>query len=371
VFVLLVSVQCSRGAGYRATETSVDVAVPAPIQSGATPTAHPALDHTWRVLGLQKPLLDLLDSGEFGQTPVSHRIVALSFLADACESQARQDPALHDGAAACIARCLELAQKTRPRKLDAEAANEGLWLSHLNLILGARDALGPCLEPELHRAIATALARRSLREPTFHVPSYASLPFRWPADQTATLASLARFDRAHASHLVQEPAKRWREYILLHAMDRDLQLPWSEATGKAKGARHPRGCAHAWQTRYLREFDPELASVWWQRFKDKFFVDRLALVGFREWPPGRDRQADLDSGPIIQGLGSAATALALVAARVMGDRLLAARLEGTASMVETLAINDKALARVASTPLAAAIRHLGRHACPTKSANKQ
>jgi hypothetical protein len=31
-------------------------------------------------------------------------------------------------------------------------------------------------------------------------------------------------------------------------------LPWSEATGKAPGARAPRGCALSWQTRYLHEY---------------------------------------------------------------------------------------------------------------------
>jgi hypothetical protein len=306
----------------------------------------------------------LLASGDFGATPSGHRIVTLSFLADGCAAEARRQPDLHAAALACVSRCLELAARTRPQARKSEKGQDGLWLSHLNLMLGARDSLGPCPEPERHQAIASALARRSLEEPTFHVASFASRPYRWPADQTATLASLARFDRTHTAHLTDEPVRRWREYVLAHGMDRKLGLPCSEVTGKAKGARMPRGCALSWQTRFLHEVDPGLAATWWRRYKDAYLVDRVAVVGFREWPPGHTGRADVDSGPIVRGVGAAATALAVSAARVMGDGVLAARLEATAAFVETLAGSDPALAKPASTPLAAAIRYLGARIRP-------
>ena len=40
----------------------------------------------------------------------------------------------------------------------------------------------------------------------------------------------ARCDRARQAQLHQEPARVWREYMLAHAMDSALQLPWSEVT---------------------------------------------------------------------------------------------------------------------------------------------
>ena len=115
-------------------------------------------------------------------------------------------------------------------------------------------------------------------------------------------------------------------------MDTSLALPWSEVTGHARTARVPRGCALSWQTRYLREFDPELGARWWRSYRAQFLVDRVALVGFREWPPGMDVTADADSGPIVQGVGAAATAFGIAAARVMGDETLAKRLEATADV---------------------------------------
>lgn len=344
-------------------------AQPSPEDGGkrggsAAPGARAPKPGDWAQLELPAPLAKLLEGGKWDATPAGFRVVTLSFLADACATIAAHDPDKRAAGRACVVRSLELARRTRPPGLRVERADHGLWLSHFALILGAADRLGPCPDAKEHEEIATALARRTLREPTAHVPSFPGVAFRWPADQTATLASLTRFDRAHAAHLADEPVRRWRARVLDKTMDAKLGLPWSEVTGKAKGARDPRGCALSWQTRYLNEFDPTLAGQWWDRYKGAYLVDKLVLVGFREWPPGRDRPADIDSGPIVQGVGSAATALAISAARATGDNILARRLEATASLVESAAGASPKLARQASTVLAAAILYVGAHPPP-------
>jgi hypothetical protein len=345
-----------------ATALATPSAWPAPVDKGATVRG----PEPWRKLDLPAPLARLLETGRWDKTPIGFRIVALSFMADGCVAQARRDPSMHAAASACVARGLELAQATRPRALDIERANQGLWLSHFNLMLGAADSLGPCPDASLHAKIAHALARRTLHEPTFHVPSYAT-GYRWPADQSATLASLARYDCGHGADVAQQPLQRWRGYMLARAMDDALGLPWSEATGRARGARDPRGCALAWQTRFLQEVDATLAATWWRQFKVHYLVDRLAGVGFREWPPGRERAADIDSGPIVAGVGAAATALAIAAARVMDDGLLATRLQATAFLVGQTTRVSPRLARAANTALASAILYLGKYATPHRA----
>jgi len=353
--------QCQRRprpAASRAESGGSQGARPAQTPSLAVKVeGHQPATLAWHALDLPAPLAQLLTTGQWDQTPKQFRVVTLSFLADSCVGQAQRDPDLRDAARDCVRRCLELAQSTRPSSLDVRAAEEGLWLSHLNLILGASDVLGECLDSKRHQEISAALARKSLRESTFHVPSYPDQPYRWPADQSATLAGLARYDRGHGTTLARGPVQKWIEFIEQRAWDASLQLPWSEATGRAKGAREPRGCALSWQTRYLREFAPALAVKWWQSYRTSFLVDALLLVGFREWPAGRERPADLDSGPIVRGLGAAATALGIGAARAMGDGVLAAQLEATAAAVESL--GGAAASRAASTMLAAAILRLG------------
>jgi hypothetical protein len=168
-----------------------------------------------------------------------------------------------------------------------------------------------------------------------------------------------RFDRAHRTHLADEPVSAWRAFVLKHAWDTKLALPWSEATGMAPGARVPRGCALSWQTRYIHEFDDHLAQQWWRQYKRNYLVDYVAMVGFREWPPGQERPADIDSGPIVNNIGTAATALAIAAARSMGDDELASRLESTAALVAMAGAVNKEIDKQAHTILAEAIRYVG------------
>ena len=310
-------------------------------------------------LDLPAPLRALLTTGKWDQTPKGFRIVTLSFLADSCLAQAQDDAKLANAARACIQTSARLALLTMPPAQASRDLRHGLWLSHYTLILGAADRLGPCPDATIHRLLATALAKASLADPHFHAPSYPDQPFRWPADQSATLASLRRYDLAHQGSLASEPTKKWIAFMKDKAMDKDLGLPVSEVTGKAKTAREPRGCALAWQTRYLHEFAPDLAKAWWRNYREHFQLDALLVVGFREWPKGREHPADMDSGPIVHDIGTAASALAIGAARSMGDNFLASRLETAARTAMRLA--GAAAERAANTQLAAAILSIGKH----------
>jgi hypothetical protein len=298
-----------------------------------------------------------LESGRFASTPVGFRMMALSFIADACAREGVEHAALAASARRCVERAYRRALALE--RAHGDLAVSGLWLTHVNLILGAAHRVGPCLDEERHGSLSRTLRRRSLADPNAHAPSYSSVRARWPADQSATLASLARYDRAHGEHLVNEPLARFREVLDRRGTRRDLDLPYSEIAGATRTGRQPRGCALAYETLYLDEADPARARRYWEAFKRHYLVERVALVGFREWPPGFDGQSDSDSGPIVHGVGAAATAFAIPAARAMGDRVLAARLRATAAVVERAARFSPALARVAHGTLADAIRMLG------------
>jgi hypothetical protein len=329
---------------------------PPPTSPPAKKSPHPPAPSA---LDLPASLQALLATGAWDATPTGFRIIALSFLADSCLAQGQADPGLARAARACIERCAQLGRALTPAGIDLRHLHHGIWASHYALILGAADRLGPCLDGKAHRELATALAKASLADPRAHVPSYPHQPFRWPADQTATLAALHRFARAHDEHLADQPIHRWTQYMREHATDASLGLPHSEVTGKAKGAALPRGCALSFQTRYVGEFDAALAADWWRAYRQHFLVDAVVVVGFREWPVGRERDADVDSGPIVNGIGTAASALAIAAARAMDDGVLATRLAVSASAARSLA--GAAAQRAADTDLAAAILSVGAH----------
>ncbi len=302
-------------------------------------------------LELSPKLRTLLDGGGWDATPAGFRIIALSFLSDGCAQQGVAHPERAPAARACVDSALRRALALR-RGADLWAA-DGLYLSHLNLILGARDALGADPDPAFHERLTRRLAEESERSPTRHLASYASQPFRWPADQAATLASLARYDRAHGTQLHRAPLREWKAFLGPRARE---GLPWSEVTGRAKGAKLPRGCAQSWMTRYLAEVDPRLAADWWKRYRAGYLVQVGPVVGFREWPRGTDLAADDDSGPILMGIGASASAFAISAARAQGDEALASRLEGAADAVSRV----PGLGGVSGLLLAQAIRFQAR-----------
>ena len=310
-------------------------------------------------LALPEPLVTLLASGKWDATPRGFRIITLSFIADGCAAEARAGAAKRAAATRCIDDALELAKKDRPSGLDVDRADAGLWLAHYALILGSRDtAAASCADAGEHRRVTDALAKRSLAEPTAHAPSFAGKAERYPADQAAVLAALARHDRAHGTSLATEPAARYDAYLVEHT-DAETGLPWSQVAGKSAAGKLPRGCALSWQTSYLAEVLPARAARDWQLYLKHYLFDAGVLVGMREWPPGRDRPADIDSGPIVRGVGTAASALAIAAARRMGDDTLALRLEASAASVMALAAADPAITASSHTKIAEAIRYLG------------
>lgn len=282
---------------------------------------------------LPKSAQKLFAEGTWGDAPRGFKIITLSHLADGCVGEAKARPAFVDESRACVANALKAAKKL-------PQSDDGLFLSHLNLIYGAADQLGDCDDEVEHRRLSELLARRSLADPTKHVASYEKLAFRWPADQTATLASLARFDAAHEGHTLSAPLDAWRAFMTKH-IDAKTGLPESEVTGTAPGAKYPRGCAQSFITRYLSEVDPQLANEWWEKYRDHHLTRIGAIVGFREWPRGVERKGDVDSGPIVFGIGAAASAFAIAAAKSQGDDALAAQLEVSASTALMLGAGGK------------------------------
>ena len=81
----------------------------------------------------------------------------------------------------------------------------------------------------------------------------------------------------------------------------------------------PRGCALSWSASYLVQLEPAIARDQYLRQRDVLGDAILGIGGFREWPRGRGGDADLDSGPIVLGIGVAATGLGLGPARIFRD----------------------------------------------------
>lgn len=251
-------------------------------------------------------------------------VVALSHMACGLVNVSRVEPQLNDEIAPLLAEIMrravspEISPYQRSPAEVEDWGGHGLYLSHLNLILGChRLVTGNADYDALHRRLTEHLSAASLKDSDFHVTSYPNSP-KWPADQTVTLCSLHLYDRIHNTAFSAQPIAGWLDYMARHATANDLNLPHSSIS-ELDYAKYPRGCAMSWSVLYMAQFAPNEAAELYARYRAAFFKSVLGCGGFREWQPGESRGMDVDSGPIVFGIGVAATGLGVGPAKLFKD----------------------------------------------------
>jgi hypothetical protein len=100
-----------------------------------------------------------------------------------------------------------------------------------------------------------------------------------------------------------------RERIPAYAIDSRSGLPVSPA----------RGCANSGILVFVPELDLKIASKWYGQHEKFFLQDNGFCMGFREYTRDyRKGSMDVDTGPIVGGIGSAASVFGIGAARALG-----------------------------------------------------
>lgn len=286
-------------------------------------------------------------------TPAGFRIIALSHLAEASADGAAERGQAR--ATAALERITEAALDPGINRIgdlkQAPLGDHGLYLSHLAIVLGSADRLSPeSCDRALHDRIVDHLVDRALGHPSGVGRSFASSPARWPTDQAATLYGVHLYDRAHGTSKVDAPLQRYLQTVGTGG------LPPSELTGTVPDHELPRGSSLAFLVRYLAPVAPQPAQQLWQRTRDTFLVRLGPAAGLREWQPGVERVADIDSGPIVSGIGASATAFGLAAAWSVGDTATATALQRTAELGALVAsVRGGGLQQAADSVLATAI----------------
>lgn len=204
--------------------------------------------------------------------------------------------------------------------------DENLYLSHLGVILGVRrivacadDRQCPNAESSdaMHKRVVSYLRDRTLASPLAHAPSYPGSEM-WPADQAVTLLALRLYDEVHHTDLTAAPLEGWLRTMKEHT-DPVTGL-FHSSVSPLVYATTPRGCALSWTSLYFAQVSPEIAREQYQLYREQMSADVLGFGGFREWPVGREIGGmDADSGPILFGVGVAATGLGLGPAKLFGD----------------------------------------------------
>jgi hypothetical protein len=82
---------------------------------------------------------------------------------------------------------------------------------------------------------------------------------------------------------------------------------------------HARGCGNSGILLFAAELDSEIARRWYDAYEQYFWTNNRWYSGFREFPHGAtDAFDDVDSGPVVWGVGSVASAFGIGAAKTVG-----------------------------------------------------
>lgn len=205
------------------------------------------------------------------------------------------------------------------------------YLGYVNLALGVLRTLAPRSRfAALHDRLTEALARRLARAPYGLIETYPGEAY--PADVAQVASSIGLHDRAtggdHRALLAAWSATfraRWvdpRSGMVFQSGDPTSGLP-----------RGPARASHTALAVYALSFaDPDLSRDLFAALQRSQRASFLGFGAIREDAPGHDGSSDIDSGPVVLGVGVSATGFALAGARIHGDPALFTELYRTADL---------------------------------------
>jgi len=247
--------------------------------------------------------------------------------------QAQRHPERADVLRSAIAVALRSAEGRVARKLAApqgdllrvrDYARQGVYLGQFALALASwRDAGGDgrfdALQSHCCGLLLTAL-QAAEGAPIASYPTYT-----WTFDTIPALVAVQRWEqRANGARAVPLWTAH-QEWLTRNGTDAATGLPFS-IVSKLGAPSPPRGCELSWRIALLSAMDPPAAAGLYRAYKAAFWSEKLLYAGFREFPKGNESREDVDSGPIIDGIGLTATGLGIAAARSQGDLTVLRRL---------------------------------------------
>jgi hypothetical protein len=109
---------------------------------------------------------------------------------------------------------------------------------------------------------------------------------------------------------------------LMRVLDGKLSATWclpafSVDASTAEAYQVARGSGNSGILSFAGELNPHIAQRWYRSNETHFWSDGF-IKGFRETPKGSSAVIDVDSGPVLFGIGSVASAFGIGAARANG-----------------------------------------------------
>ena len=172
---------------------------------------------------------------------------------------------------------------------------------------GKRDPI----EVEMYKKNCLEIAAAIDQSPTPFLESYQSLC--WPADMTIAMASLDMYSELFDS-TYQITINNWVSDIKTRLDPSTGLIPHKVEPIKGAVIEGARGSSQSLILNFMIDIDSVFAKTLFVNYKELFITSRLGLPAVREFPKNVAGEADVDSGPLIWGIG---TATSIVGQRTM------------------------------------------------------
>ena len=153
----------------------------------------------------------------------------------------------------------------------------------------------------------------------------------WPADNVVCLAVLALHDRMAGP--VYNPLIQGWLHAAQASSDRQTGLLPHAATPPNDPAENVRGSSQSLMLVFLSEIDPAFARRQLPAYLEAFLDFRFGLPGIREYRKGHTGPGDGDSGPVVLGIGGAASIVGIAALERLGRPDLSRRVRNAVEAV--------------------------------------
>ncbi len=194
------------------------------------------------------------------------------------------------------------------------------YLGMLNYTLGCYRMVGSDRRYDrLHNHISEILFEAAQEQNGAQIHSYPN--YSWTFDTILALASLDLHDRIHGTRRTQPLIQKHLNWINARCTDKKAGLPCSIFDDTSNGSTAPpRGCDLSLRICLLQQIAPARAADLYKKYVTSHWLDKGLISGFAEWPGGKRVRPDIDSGPVVMGIGLTATGVGIATCRTMGDK---------------------------------------------------
>jgi hypothetical protein len=298
-------------------------------------------------------------------------VMGFSYFGYACANFAKCDASIRDEALQEMRWLIEALQTPRlsgfvtphfGEPFGADEIHVAVFLHghFLNLAMQYREVSGDPRYDGLIQRVASALERAYLGNDGPILRSYRDM--WWITDNFPALAALSRYDRVFHRD-TSEARKRFLSTMKAYYLDLATGLFCTyvnpEGHRRMQGAR---GISVMYGLHFLKDFDSAFAAEQYGLAKRTLVRSQFGFTAVREFPEGSSADGDVDSGPLILGVGPSASGFAIAAAAVNGDEGTAWELLKASALVGLPLLHDGKLQYLAMPTVGQAVILFGKSA---------